>query len=623
MDSQTISHDASGNQANHNSVQVNGAIGDRLEIQKAIIKTLNIIPVKATASTPSTIKDDFFFGPIPALEEDQDDGLEWETMQELPPGISEVDFHYISKTNSSLMENYELLLERTPRVRATCVKQLRDKAGDQKIRINFHVTQVQEWFTATRNNQQNQVSIGGNSVEDLKQRLANIRDKLQDAINSFPRGPTRNRGRSSERKIRNSKMFKDLDKLIEKIEFDVSAIESLVYRLSNLRPASQSTKSYTRLYISSSATKTLYRHLCEACPVNGQEQAHGHTALVGLVPVQEHEPLCINPKDVAITCHHVAIESNFNKGDYIWFEAQSRLVLPGDEGDAVYSEPSSPLVTVMDGLRQRWRRDSGYSSGTASSSKQPIQTSQNIAEFCRIQVCPGSLAQGSDRLAMCIAVDQDSGHQIFYLDENKRPKTSCKPLTLSKIIREGEQRRLQPNKRKKHRRYLTLFQRSRSLRNNRFKLALKLAEATLRYGWQEWLGDGWGTRDIKFYPIESEKMPFLRAAMFDHGSARPKRFMYHLGHVLLELGLWRELKGQIIQQQLDKELSRLGTETSVQYQEAVRYCMAYGESGDDDQSDYEVFQRNFYQSVISPLREMVKRGEMNDMECLETTDLSS
>lgn len=113
-------------------------------------------------------------------------------------------------------------------------------------------------------------------------------------------------------------------------------------------------------------------------------------------------------------------------------------------------------------------------------------------------------------------------------------------------------------------------------------------------------------------------MPFLRATMFDHGSARPKRFMYHLGHVLLKLGLWKELKGPIIQQQLDKELSRLGTETSVQYQEAVRYCIAHGESSSDEQSDYETFQRNFYQSVISPLREMVKRGEMDDMECQET-----
>ncbi|KAF4444186.1 hypothetical protein FACUT_767 [Fusarium acutatum] len=618
MDSQTISHDASGNQANHNSIQVNGAVGDRLEIRKAVVKTLKISPLQATASTSSTIKDDFYFGPIPALEEDQDEGFESETMQELPPSISEADFHYITNTNSSLMENYEVLLERTPHMKATCVKQLRDKASDQKMRIKLHVTLVQKWFTATRNNRQNHVSMGESSVEDLKQRLANIRNKLQDAINSFPRVPTRSRGRSSERRIRNSKMFKDFDKVIENIGFDVSAIESLVYRLSNFPPASQSSTSYTRLYISSSATKTLYRHLCEACPVNGQEQAHAHTALVGLVPVQQHEPLCINPNDVAITGHHVAIESNFNKGDYIWFEAHSRLVLPGDEGDAVYSEPSSPLVTVMDGLRQRWRRDSGYSSGTASSSNQRVQTSQNIAEFCRIQVCPGSLAQGSDRLAMCIAVDQDSGHQIFYLDENKRPKTSYKPLTLSKIIREGAQKRLHSNKRKRYRRYLALFQRSRSLRNDRFKLALKLAEATLRYGWREWLGDGWGTQDIQFYPIESEKMPFLRASMFDRGSARPKRFMYHLGHVLLELGLWRELKGQIIQQQLDKELSRLGTETSVQYQEAVRYCMAYGENSDDEQSDYEMFQRNFYQSVISPLREMVKRGETNDMECQET-----
>ncbi|KAF6524845.1 hypothetical protein HZS61_010640 [Fusarium oxysporum f. sp. conglutinans] len=295
-------------------------------------------------------------------------------MQELPPGISEADFNYISEINGSLMEKYEKLLDRTPHMKATCVKQLYDKASDQKVRIKVHMALVERWFTATKKTQQSEGSTGENSIEDLKHRLANIRDKLQDAISSFSRVPTRSRGRSSERKIRNSRIFKDLDQLIEKIGFDVSAIESL------------------------------------------------------------------------------------------------------------------------------------------------------------------------------------------------------------------------------------------------------LAEATLRYGWREWLGDGWGTQDIKFYPIESEKMPFLRAAMFDHGSTRPKRFMYHLGHVLLELGLWKELKGQIIQQQLDKELSRLGTETSVQYQEAVRYCMAYGESNDDEQRDYEMFQRNFYQSVISPLREMVKRGEMNDMECQEITD---
>ncbi|KAJ4154294.1 hypothetical protein NW765_015045 [Fusarium oxysporum] len=71
MDSQTISHHASGNQANHNSLQVNEAIGDRLEIRKAVIKTLNLSPLQAVASTSSTIKEDFYFGQIPALDEDQ------------------------------------------------------------------------------------------------------------------------------------------------------------------------------------------------------------------------------------------------------------------------------------------------------------------------------------------------------------------------------------------------------------------------------------------------------------------------------------------------------------------------------------------------------------------------
>ncbi|KAF4451548.1 hypothetical protein F53441_5505 [Fusarium austroafricanum] len=615
MDSQATSHSASGNQANHNSIQINGAIGHRLDIQKALISTLKLSIPQATASASSMPKDDFNLGPIPARE-DQDDGFASEALLEHVPVIAEADFHYISNVNIGIMEKYEILLSRTPHVKATCVKQLRDKATDQKMRIKIHMTHVESWSATSTNSRQskvsNTISSLDESIEDLKERLANIHDKLQDAIRSLPRVSTRNQGRSGERRIRSSKVFKDLNKLFGQIGLDVSAIESLVYRLSNCGLAPQSAKSYTRLYISSSATKTLYRHLCEACPVSGQEQGHGHTALVGLVPVQEQGPVCISPNEVAVTRHHVAIESNFNKGDYIWFEAHSKLVLPGDDSSDVYSESSSPLLTVIDGLRQRWRRDSGYSSGTASSSNQRIQISQNTTEFCRVQVCPGSLAQGSDRLAMCIAVDQDSGHQIFYLDEKKRPKTNCKPLTLSRIIQEGEQRRLHSKKKKKHSRHLNLFQRSRALRNGRFKLALKLAEATLRYGWREWLGDGWGIQDIKFYPIESEKMPFLRAEIFDSESRRPTKFMYYLGYVLLELGLWKELKRPILKQQLDMELSRLGTETSVQYQEAVRYCIAYGESSRNEASDYDMFQRRFYQSVISPLREMVNRAEADD-----------
>jgi hypothetical protein len=197
MDTQAISHHASGNQANHNSMQVNGPIGDRVEIQKAVIKSFNITPLQARASTSSTIEDDFYFGPIPAFEEDED--IESEAILELPPSISEADFQCISNVNSSLMEKYEILLNRTPYVRATCVKQLRAKASDQKMRIKIHITLVEKGYSAAKRTHESEVSIGQNGMEDLKQRLANIHDKLQDAINSCPRVPARNQVRIESR----------------------------------------------------------------------------------------------------------------------------------------------------------------------------------------------------------------------------------------------------------------------------------------------------------------------------------------------------------------------------------------------------------------------------------------
>jgi hypothetical protein len=389
---------------------------------------------------------------------------------------------------------------------------------------------------------------------------------------------------------------------------DIAAIESQFYQHSSHPWPFESTKGFARLYVSGSTTRTLYRHLCEACPLKGQEQGHGHTALVGLVPMPEKDPICISPNEVAVTSHHVAIESTFDKGNYIWFEARSRLILPGDEDKAVCSPISSPLLIVMDGLRQRLRRDSGYSSASTYPSESRIQISRtrpDLGEVCRVQVCPGSLAQGSERLAMCISVDQENGHQIFYLDEKKRPKTSCKPLNLAKIIQQGERTTRQRDR--------ALLERSLALRGNRFKIALKIAEATLRYGWKEWLGDAWGIRDIEFYPIESERMPFLRAEMFNHGCGGLGKFMFNLGFVLLELGLWKQLQfrttGFNYNKELDKELNSLGNQTGAPYQEAVRYCVRYNEIGHSDPNDNHIFERTFYQKVISPLREMVKRTE--------------
>jgi hypothetical protein len=178
-------------------------------------------------------------------------------------------------------------------------------------------------------------------------------------------------------------------------------------------------------------------------------------------------------------------------------------------------------------------------------------------------------------------------------------------LNLAKIIKQGEKT--------PHWRDRALFERSLALRGNRFRIALKIAEATLHYGWREWLGDAWGIRDIEFYPIESERMPFLRAEMFNHGCGGLGKFMFNLGFILLELGLWKQLQfrttGFSYNKELDKELNSLGNQAGTPYQEAVRYCVKYHEIGKSDLNDNHIFERTFYQKVISPLRKIVKRTE--------------
>ncbi|KAF4957362.1 hypothetical protein FSARC_11324 [Fusarium sarcochroum] len=623
MVSSSFSHHASANQANHASTQVNGNIGPQLSINNAFFDILKGTSIENLSSALPSIKEEFYFGPIPALEEDQDDDDQSKPILRLPPSIRKDDVEYISGIGIKILQKYKLILDHTTGVRATCVKHLRQKAKDQRTRIDLHVKVIAQWPQFPAKPQRGDasihvsqdISLSSSKTDDLKRKLGEIHDKLKDAVNPVPRIPKQSQSRPGESAIKRSKVFRDLTRLFEQTELDIAAIESQVYQSSGYRWPFETTKGFARLYVSSSITRTLYRHLCQACPLSGQVQGHGHTALVGLVPVPEKEPLCIVPDEVAVASHHVAIESTFIKGDYIWFEAQSKLLLPGGDNEAVYSEPSSPQAVVIDGLRQRLRRNSEYSSASVASSGKQVQLSQkgsDSGDFCRVQVCPGSLAQGNDRLlAMCIGDDQENGHQIFYLDEKKRPKTSCRPLNLAEIIEQGEDKmiRLDP----------TLFKRSRALRSDRFKIALKIAEATLRYGWREWLGDAWGIRDIKFYPVESERMPFLRAEIFNHGCGRLEKFMANLGFVLLQLGLWQlrtRATGPIYDKELEKQLNRLGSEVGAPYQEAVRYCMGFAGFDDRDLHDNDIFQQTFYQKVVSPLREMVMRTEDAESEML-------
>ncbi|KAL2692514.1 hypothetical protein Neosp_002924 [[Neocosmospora] mangrovei] len=617
---------AIGNESHGNSFQHNGTARQNQAVS-VYVASSGATPVQNPPSTSSSVKDKFDFGSIQALEEDQDSHGESKPIPRLTPTINKADAKYIKRMGTRIEQKYKALLDRTGQTAniSPRFEKLIKRATDQKMRINIQVESIKKWRRLPGNSRYQSASalvsqdtmpeygMSQRSAE-LRERLREIHQKLNKAVSEISQISERSQSRTgtgrtrSSRVSKNSKVspsskspsrsevLKNLGELVEQIEIDIAAIQSQLIQLSTCHPPFQSTKAFGELFVSSSATRTLYRHLCQACPLNEQEQGHSHTALVGLVPGREPRDIVRNK--VAITTHHVAIESTFCQGHYIWFEARSTLILPGDANEAVCSEPSSPQA-VIEGLQQRFRRDSN-SSTTPSLSTELSQASQarrGSDDFCRIQVCPGSLAQGSNRLAMCIGDDQESGHhRMFYLGENRRPKTSCDRLNLSDIIQDGEESigRHRPR----------LFERSHKLKEDRFKLAFKIAEAALRYGWREF-GDAWGIENIEFYPYESKRMPFLRA-MIKHSGSKLEDFMLNLGTVLLQLGLWEvHTLGRSFDRFMEHHLVCLGAKTDPEFQEAVRYCVGFARYGDRHGDDND-FQHAFYQNVISPLRKLAK-----------------
>ncbi|RSL41200.1 hypothetical protein CEP53_012893 [Fusarium sp. AF-6] len=607
------SNQATGNQSNDYSTQLNGPVSQDVRVYVGNSRTT---PPQNQPPALSSVSETFCLGSISVFEEDQGGRHDSRPMPRPSPIIDKEDVEDISDIGIEIRQKYKLMLNHTNGVRVSCVKQLRQRVKVQRGRIRVQVEVIEKWPRFPAKPQDDDTSLiasqavrpdsgMSHKVHCLRTKFREIHDKLKDAIDELSRTPKQSQSRARESRIKNSKVFKNLSDLVDQIELDIGTVQSQLYQLSGCHSSFEPTKGFVTLFVSSSATRTLYRHLCQACPMNVQEQRHSHTALVGLVP--EREPRDIVPNEVALTTHHVAIESSFRKGDYIWFDAHSMLILPGDTGEAVYSEPSSPQA-VIEGLQQRFRRDSGYSSTSAYSAREQLQVPQERPEssesYC-IKVCPGSLAQGSDGLAMCIGDDQERGcHEMLYLDEKSRPKTSCEPLKLSHIIQQGDEEVYQHHP--------DLFKRSHKLKDDRFKMAFKIAEAALRYGWREWLGDAWGIRNIEFYPYKSERKPFLRAKILKHGGGKLEKFMFNLGFVLLQLGLWKQIEvhtpGRIFDRVLEHHLSCLGTSTSDEFQEAVRYCVEFGKCGDYDGDDND-FQQTFYQKVISPLREMAKRVE--------------
>ncbi|KAH8756771.1 hypothetical protein F5883DRAFT_569251 [Diaporthe sp. PMI_573] len=213
----------------------------------------------------------------------------------------------------------------------------------------------------------------------------------------------------------------------------------------------------------------------------------------------------------------------------------------------------------------------------------------------RIQVCPGSLAQGKGGVVMELGDNKVCGHQICYPKAGKLPAGESH-LLLSQLIEDGLGSSSSEEKDR-------IFMR----KSDRLLMATRLAEATLWYGWREWLGDTWSVEDIEFYKVGDKFEPFLRVKMVERDNDRAS-FMYHLGITFLELRLWTRLKNNrasllergFAEQRCSENLHVIGPE----YHGVVRYCLNFDKGSDNDSSEDE-FCAIFYQRVINPLKLLV------------------
>ncbi|KAH7136876.1 hypothetical protein B0J13DRAFT_81932 [Dactylonectria estremocensis] len=585
---------AHSNQSNHQSTQVNVAESSTTIYSSGPL-TFPTTPTTPITPTAQPMPYTFSFGNIKPPDSELSQLVDPKPISTMPPAMSLSQKAAIDKTGNSIQVQYHYILDESRKLRHRCMRELRDITRDQRSSLERHIAAIRRWPEQVPAQEQaaspcHQPTLS--KGDGIQENLTAIEQLLTLVSNEVPGLIDFCRDKSHKRHVKTSQNFKMIEQRIKKIQHCITSIESQVFQHSSARRPFQSTQGFARLFIASLATRKLYRCLCRACPLKGRRQGHDHhRALVGLVPVENNEPIDIKPNDMALIAHLIAIESTIestlNKG-HIWFKANSTLRIP------CAPAPQSVLKDL------RSRRDSGYSTSsakeefTASSNKCDVESDEQI------QVCPGSLAQGED-LAMCIGDEDTCGHKIFYLRKNQRPTTESEPLILSDIIQQGQQGYQRAD--------MYQYTLSHRLKASRFQMATRIAEATLRYGWSEWLGDTWDSENVVFYPVGNDLLPFLKIQMGDKVRNDHQHFLFCLGLVLLEVGLWEELqtlgtfkqksaaRDELIQQYLTRLLEKTGTP----YQEVVQYCLQFSAAGDEEIDD-DAFQETFYQKVVSPLK---------------------
>ncbi|KAF7557914.1 hypothetical protein G7Z17_g230 [Cylindrodendrum hubeiense] len=591
---------AHSNQSNHGSNQVN--IGEhKTNIYGPAYLSSPMTPNMAMAPMPHSPPLSFSFGSIIPPDSEPNEEADPAPIKTVPPTMSPSQKRAINTAGITIQRKYHYIIEVSKRLRRKCVVQLRRTAMDQRLSLERHLEAIRRWPEQTSEYAQgsSQGDVTTNSRRDcIQKNLDTIEKMVKIAADQVPGlleyCQDRQQDRARKRPVNKSSNFQKIEESINKVQNCITAIESEVFQHSPTRRPLESTQGFARLFIASLATRTLYRCLCKACPLAGYEKGHDrHSALVCLVPVPGKEPSSIKPNEMALIAHLIAIESTLDNG-LIWFEANSTLRIPCTPKDVIDGSCSASQSVLTD---LRTRRDSGYSTSSSKDEFSASRIKGDSGNNEQIQVCPGSLAQGNDHLAMCIGDEESFGHQIYYLREDRRPKLESKPLLLSHIIEQGQLRS-----------DVDQYTLSHRLKAIRFQMATRIAEATLRYGWSEWLGETWDSGNVVFYPVGNDLLPFLSIQMGDRGCINHGNFLSCLGIVLLEVGLWEELKtlkqrkifeGELIQQYLTRLLKKSGAH----YQEVVQYCLQFPGTGNGGLDDG-FFQETFYQKVVSPLKKL-------------------
>lgn len=368
-------------------------------------------------------------------------------------------------------------------------------------------------------------------------------------------------------------------------KFDEMA-QPLIQRLS----ISHSQDEIERLSYQGSVVATLFRSLCEACPVENHQK---HTAYFSLTP---------SGGNTIETC--LAIRSRAKKDKYlIWLKAVSTEVGQSPQRTIKRRIPFSESLPPS-------KRHGGLSGLTGPTS---LDQATN-----QIQVCPEYLAQHEEPclLAMRMMVVSKVWHSIYFLPADERPIDECRPINLAKLL--NEYKDPQMVRKCSHHGHPFLW---------RVRVARLITEAVLRFDCPE-SNYQWSKDDVIFYTLRAPNdrlEPFLKIEMESQaqemaainnirGNNRQRwtSLLLNLAFVLLQLGLFQpigeylyrenpDMYREYIIQRVDRKVE--DDQTFSDYLTVVRDCADFNVNIEGD-GEETAFREEYYRRIISPLKEL-------------------